>query len=457
MWGRLLTCGGLITRLYECKTKRRVRVPWLLLLSVVAVAQTPPPDSNSFMLKGGTVHTISGAVIENGSVLVRNGKIVGVGKNLAAPKDFKVIDISGEHVYPGMIDSASMIGLEKASEELPSDAEEIGLINPQLRAATAVNPDSDLIPITRANGVTSVVVMPQGDLIAGQMSLIHLDGSSNDAMLVSKTTSVYLKFPAIVTVPLRPHEADDADEDPHTDDTPEPIPYEQAKREYDEKMQTLHSFFDAARVYRRAKQSKSRDFKPDLKYEALLPVLEGATPMFVSAVREREIREAIAFADEQKIKIILADAYEAYKVLPLIKSHNIPVVLGPTFTYPLDRDEEYDRNYTIAADLYKAGIKFAIGTFSAMASRNLPFQAAAAVPYGLPEDAAYKAVSLNAAEIFGLGKKLGSIDEGKSADLIVTDGDPLDVRTTVKMEFIDGKPVDLETRQKQLYEKYKVK
>ncbi len=422
----------------------------------IAVAQTPPAE-NSFMLKGGTVHTISGGIIENGSVLVRNGKIVGVGKNLTAPKDYKVIDITGQQVYPGMIDSASMIGLEKASEELPSDAQEMGLLNPQLRAATAVNPDSDLIPLTRANGVTSVVVMPEGDLIAGQMSLIHLDGSSNDAMLVSKTTSVYLKFPAIVTVPLRPHEADDADEDPHTDDTPEPIPYEQAKRDYDEKMQTLRSFFDQARVYKRAGQAKSRDFKPDLRFEAMLPVLDGSTPMFVSAVREREIREAIAFADEQKIKIILADAYEAYKVLPLIKSHNIPVVLGPTFTYPLNRDEAYDRNYTIPADLYKAGIKFAIGTFSAMASRNLPFQAAAAVPYGLPEDAAYKAVSLNAAEIFGLGKRLGSIDEGKSADLIVTDGDPLDVRTTVKMEFIDGKPVDLETRQKLLYEKYKVK
>jgi len=436
MWGRLVTGSG-------------------LFLAVTAVLAQTPSSENSFMLKGGTVHTISGPVIENGSVLVRNGGIVGVGRNLAAPKDFKIIDVTGQQIYPGMIDSASMIGLEKASEELPSDAEEIGLLNPQLRASTAVNPDSDLIPITRANGVTSAVVMPQGDLIAGQMSLIHLDSSSNDAMQVAKTAAIYLRFPAIVTVPLRPHEADDADEDPHTDDTPEPIPYEQAKRDYDSKMQTLRSFFDQARVYRRARQSKSRDFRTDLKYEAMIPVLDGTTPMFVAAVREREIREAIAFADEQKIKIILADAYEAYKLLPLIKSHNIPVVLGPTFTYPLDRDEPYDRNYTIPADLYKAGIKFAIGTFSAMASRNLPYQAAAAVPYGLPGDAAYKAVSLNAAEIFGLGKKLGSIDEGKSADLIVTDGDPLDVRTTVKMVFIDGKPADLETRQKRLYEKYK--
>jgi imidazolonepropionase-like amidohydrolase len=419
----------------------------------LAWAQTPP-SADGFVLKGGTVHTISGAVIENGSVLVRGGKIVGVGKNLTPPKGYQVIDISGQHVYPGMIDAASMIGLEKSSEALPSDAEEIGLLNPQLRAATAVNPDSPVIPMTRANGVTSAIVMPEGDLLAGQMSMIHLDGSNNDAMTVAPATSVYLRFPAITTVPLRPHEPSEEDEDPMTDATPEPIPYEQAKHDYDEKMQALRGFFDEARQYRKAKQAKSRDFRTNLKYEAMLPVLEGATPMFVTAVRERTIREAIAFAVEQKVKIILADAYEAYKVLPLIKQHNIAVILGPTFSYPLDRDEAYDRNYTTAGDLYKAGIKFAIGTFSSMASRNLPYQAAAAVPYGLPPDAAYKTVSLNAAEIFGLGKKLGSIDEGKSADLIVSDGDPLDVRTTIKMVFIDGKPADLETRQKLLYEKY---
>ncbi len=203
--------------------------------AAVALAQTAaPPADTGFILRGGTVHTISGPVIQNGSVLVRNGKIVGVGKNLTAPKGYQVIDITGQHVYPGMIDAASMLGLEKASQDQPSDAEEAGLLNPQLRAATAVNPDSDLISITRANGVTSVVVMPQGDLIAGQMSLLHLDGSNNDKMTVVPTTSVYLRFPAIVTTPLRPHEADDEDEDPHTDETPEPIPYEQAKHDYDE-------------------------------------------------------------------------------------------------------------------------------------------------------------------------------------------------------------------------------
>jgi imidazolonepropionase-like amidohydrolase len=186
----------------------------------------------------------------------------------------------------------------------------------------------------------------------------------------------------------------------------------------------------------------------------MLPVLEGKTPLFVTAVREQEIREAIDFADKQKVKIILADAAECYKVIPEIKAHNISVVLGPTFRLPINPDDPYDRMYTTPAALQKAGIRFAIASFSARQSRNLPFQAAAAVPFGLAHDDAYRAVSLSVAEIFGVAKQMGSIEEGKSADLIVADGDPMEVTTNVKMVFIGGKPENLDTRQRRLYEKY---
>jgi imidazolonepropionase-like amidohydrolase len=356
-----------------------LRLHLLLFAAVSSFAQTT-------LLQGGTVHTISGPVIEQASILIRDGKIIGVGRNLSAPEGATVIDIQGKHIYPGMIDSSGT-----------TDAE-------QIQAA-------------RTNGITTVEQMSGGAL--------------------------FLRFPAIATTPVPSHDHDDDDDEPTTAVEAEPLSYKVAKKEFDQKMKELNTFFKDARRH-----------PTDPRFVAMQPVLDGSTPLFVAASREREIRDAIAFADAQKIRIILADPYEAYKVLPLIKSHNIPVVLGPTFTLPLDSDDDYDRSYTTPAVLYKAGIKLSIATFSTRLSRNLPYQAAAAVPFGLPHDEAYKAVSLNAAEILGLGKRLGSIDEGKTANLIVTDGDPLEATTHITQVFIDGKPVSLETRQKQLYEKY---
>lgn len=330
----------------------RIAGLWFLAVSLYAglLPAQSTPSSSAFLLRGGTVHTISGPIIEHGSVLVRDGKIIGVGKGLTAPDGVQIIDITGQHVYPGMIDSAA-----------------------------AANPTSEQLQAARANGVTSVMEMP------------------------------HINF-------ARPHEHDDDEELP--------------KRAYEKEKRQLSRYFNDAR--------KNKD----------------TTPLVVIAVREREIREAIALADKHKLQIILADAYEAYKVLPLIKSHNIPVILGPTLSLPLNEDDPYDRSYTTPGDLYNAGIKFSIATFSAWSMRNLPYQAAAAVPFGLPQDQAYRAVSLSAAEILGISKRLGSIDEGKTADLIVTDGDPLEATTHVNLVFIDGKSVSLETRQKQLYEKY---
>jgi imidazolonepropionase-like amidohydrolase len=410
---------------------------------------------DSFLLRGATVHTMSGAAIESGSVLVRGGKIVGVGKSLAAPKDTRIIDGKGLHVYPGMIDAATEVGLvEVNAVRETTDTTEIGRFNPQLVALTAVNPSSEHIPVTRANGITTVATMPEGQLIAGQVSLIHLDGWTTEEMGVIPKAALHLRMPSVQVTGRPPTE----EQEPPASGASAPNTFTGAKQNFDKQMAELNEFFDSARRYKQAKEAHAPDFKIDLKLEAMIPVLEQKEPILVTVIREREIRDALAFADKQKVKIILCEAPEAYKVVKEIKEHNVSVILGPTLALPLDEDDPYDRAYATPADLQKAGIRFAIGTFAGTAnlsSRNLPYQAAQAVAFGLPHDEALKAITKNAADIWGVGDRIGTIEEGKWADLLVTDGDPLESKTQVRLLFIKGKPVDLDNRQKQLYEKYR--
>jgi imidazolonepropionase-like amidohydrolase len=232
------------------------------------------------------------------------------------------------------------------------------------------------------------------------------------------------------------------------------VSYEQQKQAYDKSMKELNDFFEESRRYAQAKAAGAPGFRTDLKLEAMIPVIEGKEPVMVTAIRERAIRDAIAFADKQKIKIILSQCAEAYKVIPEIKAHDIPVVLPPTLALPDGEDEPYDQPPTTPALLYKAGIKFSFASFSVEFSRNLPYQAATAVAYGLPKEEAMKAITVNPAQIFGVAAQMGTIEEGKSADFMMTDGDPLKTETQVKQLFISGKSVNLDNKHKQLYEKY---
>ncbi|HVW86889.1 MAG TPA: amidohydrolase family protein [Bryobacteraceae bacterium] len=428
--------------------------PLLLgLLPLVLCAASASDDS--FLLRGATIHTMAGADIQNGAILVRNGKIIGVGKSLSAPKDVKVIDARGMHVYPGLIDAGTEIGLvEVNAVRETEDTTEIGKFNPQLVALTAVNPSSEHIPVTRVNGITTVAAMPQGQLVAGQVSLIHLDGWTTDEMGVKARAGLHLRLPAIqaggraVFIP---------------DANPGALPglnrgsFAALKKNFDQEMAELNGFFDSARRYKLAKEAKTTGFKPDLRLESMIPVIEGKEPILVSARKEREIRNAIDFADKQRVRIILCDAPEAYKAAKELKERDIPVILGPSLALPQNQDDAYDESYATAAELQKAGVKFSFATLTGgtnLASRNLPFQAAQAVAFGLPHDEALKALTRNAAEIWGVSDQIGTVEEGKWADLLVTDGDPLEARTQVKLLFIKGRPVDLNNRQKDLYEKY---
>ena len=426
---------------------------------ILAALPVMGADENSFMIRGATVHPVSSAAIENGSVLVRDGKIVGVGKGLAVPKGMKVIEAKGMHVYPGMIDSATELGLSEISSVRETvDVGEIGKFNPQLRAEVAINPSSEHIPVVRANGITSVISMPmtvggggggmrgggQTSIISGQSALVHLDGWTWEEMDIKKSAGMAMTFPAIASPGGRFAEMPAA---------MRPPAFAESKKNYEQQIRDLKEFFEEARRYQKAKAS-GMPLASDLKLEAMLPVLEGKVPLVVVAARERAIREAVKFAEEQKVKLVLADPKELGTMGAELKAKNIPVILGPTLALPLHEDDAYDSAYALPGEFYKAGIKFAFGSFNNQFSRNLPYQAAAAVAFGLPYDEALKAITLNPAEIWGVSDRIGSIEEGKWADLMLTDGDPMEAKTQVKQLFIKGKTVDLDNKQRRLFEKY---
>lgn len=399
----------------------------------------------TFLIRGATIHPVSGPDIAGASLLVSDGKIAEIGLKIAVPKTTRVIDAKGLHVYPGLIDSGTEMGLaEIGSVRETNDTSEIGDFNPQLRALVAVNPASEHIPVARANGITMVVSTPSGGVLSGQAALIHLDGWTWEEMAVRRSAAMVLNFPFIQTGRQRgggggPGRA---------------APYAEARKNYEKKLAELREFFESARRYRQAKLAGGPGFRTDPKFEAMIPVLEGKLPVAVVAVRERAIREALQFAEKQKIRIILAEAREVLKLASEIKAKNIPIILGPTLAAPLNEDDPYDAAYTLPAELFRAGVKFAFGTFSNSFSRNLPYNAAQAVAYGLPYEEGLKAITLNPAEIWGVAGEYGSLDKGKWADLMLTDGDPLEVRTQVKQVFIHGREVSLDNRHLRLYQQH---
>jgi len=417
----------------------------------LALAPLRAAGAETILLRGATVHPVSGPDISDGSVLMRDGKIAEVGARIAVPKGARVIELKGLHIYPGMIDSATEIGLTEieAVREM-SDISDIGLFKPQLRAAAAVNPASEHIPVTRANGITSVITSPGGGIVAGQSVLMRLSGWTMEDMAVRAPAAMRLEFPRI----RMPNRFGDS-EAPQT--PARASAYTDAKKRYEQQLRELNDFMESAQRYRQAKAAAGRDFETDLKLEAMIPVLDGKLPMLIRAEKEKTIKEAIVFADKQKVHMILERGTEAWKVAAELKAHNIPVILPPSLRLPDEEDDPYDKPFSIPGELWKAGVKFAFASFGPGAEdnpRNLPYEAAAAVGFGLPQEEALKAVTLYPAQIWGVGDELGSIEKGKWADLIVTDGDPLETRTQIKQMFIKGAPVDLENKHHLLYQKY---
>lgn len=401
----------------------------VLLLSVACVAsasdQIPGKmPEGPVAIVGATLHPVSGDVIEKGTILFEDGKITAIGEKVKVPKKAEVIKADGKHVYPGLFEPYTRIGLtEYAAVRASNDYRETGMMNPNVKANVAVNPDSEIIPVTRSNGVLLALSAPAGGLLAGQGAVMQLDGWTYEDMTV--------KPRAVMAAAMR----GDGDRD------------------------RLEEFFDEARQYAAAKKA-GVEIAHDMRLEAMDAVLAGEQPIVIEVDQWEDIIRAVTFAEKQKVKLIVLGGYDAPKCADVLKRANVPVIISAVHRTPRSPDEPYDGAYTLAKELKEKGIKFCISGYDRAAtwnSRNLPYHAATAAAFGLSKEDAIRSITLSPAEILGVADRVGSLEVGKDATLIVCDGDPMEAATDTEQAWIGGKPVDLNNSQKMLYDKYQQK
>lgn len=406
-----------------------------------------PKQLKPVALVGGTVHTVSGAVIPNGTVLFDGGKITAVGANISVPAGAERVDVAGKHVFPGMIDAYNSIALGEIGLGSPGtiDYAESGQINPSARAEVAVHPESEQIPVGRSGGVTLAVVAPQGGLISGLSAAMMLEGWTWEEMMLKAPVGLIVNWPSMVYSP-----------NPFSQQTKE----DWLKRR-DESLKQLERAFDDARAYmvaRKAEQSKGVPVHDtDPRWEAMIPVLEGKVPVVVNATELTQIQAATAFSEMQKVKLVIAGGFDAWRVADQLKKKSIAVVVTDLQNAGR-RWEEYDVIFSLPKKLQEAGVQFCITSDRSGANiRNLPFHAAQASAYGLSHEEALKAVTLYPAQIFGIADRVGSIEVGKDANLVISDGDILEITSKISQVYIQGRKSDMRDKHTRLYEKYEEK
>ncbi len=379
-------------------------------------------------LVNGTVVTVSGDVIKNGTVVFKDGKITAVGHDVAIPDDAKVKDVKGKYLYPAMIHSGTYLGLMevfRVSETL--DFNEYGDINPNVRAEVAFNADSRHISLARSHGIAVAVVTPTGGIISGMAAAMLTDGWNWEEMVYKAPLGMVVNWPSMDN-----------------------------KTERDNAIAKLSETFKKARRYNKAKQVSDKHFhSTDIRLEAIIPVLNGDIPVIINVSDYRQIQSAINWAEKEDIQIILSGVNQADLVIPHIKDKEIPVIINSVFSGPSHQWEPYDQTFSLPAKLYEAGIRFLIsGEASAANIIRLPNHAAAAVAHGLPEKEALKSITLYPAKIFGIDHRLGSIEKGKDASIIITDGNLLHLTTQIQQVYIKGRKSDMMDKHKLFYKKY---
>ncbi len=386
----------------------------------------PEDTTEEFAIVGATLHPVDSDDIIEGTIVVKGNKIAYVGPAKTLPKKLKKINARNLHVYPGLIDSGSTLGLTEIDKvKETQDYSESGELQPDLRTGVAINPDSELFPVARAGGITSVLVCPKNGLIAGQASLVQTAGWTAPEMVMNLEAGLQIIWST-----------------------------------NEERQQEMAAFLQKARQYKKLKKQTGKNAnRPvvDPRYEALIPYFNQKRPVFIEANSKKEIVGALLFAEKEQLKIIITGGTDAWKLADELKARNVSVIVGPVMKRPLESYDPFDAPYANAGHLHQAGVRFCIRSNSAWNSRNTPFEAAMAVAYGLPEDAALRAITLSAAEILGVENQIGSLTRGKLANLIIADGSPLQHTSHIKAVCVNGKMLRPESKQTRLYERYRAR
>jgi imidazolonepropionase-like amidohydrolase len=428
---------------------------WTALLIVVALAATPA-FAQKILLTGATVHTVTGDTLSPGQVLIQDGKIAAVGATVPGDGASKV-DLAGQHLYPGIIALDTAVGLmEIEAVRATIDSAETGDFKPEVQSWIAVNPDSELIPVTRANGIAYFEPVPAGGSVSGQSGMVAVEGWTTEQRAAKAPLALHVVWPAMDLELSQGRQRGPMPDRGRQKSLPE-----QAK-ERRARLQSMGDFFDEAKAYAKAKDAaasgKAKPLAPVPAWEAMLPYVQGSLPIVIHANEVRQIKSAVNWAATNHYKIIIAGGRDAAMVAPLLAEKSVPVIYEDVYSQPVRETDTYDYPFKTPELLHQAGVKvaFSLGAdnFNAPLTRSLPFAVAQAVAFGLPEAEGEKGLTIYPAQMAGMADRLGSIETGKEATLVALDGKLLDIRANVKHLWLAGKDVSLESRHTKLYQKY---
>lgn len=422
----------------------------LALASVPAAASaqvrmTVPPQSQRIALQGATIHTVTNGVIENGTIVFNNGLITAIGADVEIPPGTRVVDVTGKHIYPGLIDAFSTVGIsEVGAVDMSNDVNEVGDFNPNVRTDIAVNAESRHIGTSRSQGVLTTLTTPGGGLISGMSSAMALEGWSWEEMSMESAAALNVNWPN--PNPRGRGFGGRGGRGGGSGDGESPT--------YEGRVQQLKNYFAEARAYRDA-VAAGEQVTSDARYMAMIPALNRDIPVIVSANGASQINDAITWAKEEGLRLVIRGGDDAIHVADRLVAEEVPVILTSTMSAPSRAHEGYDGAYRRAAQLYEAGVKFAIsGGSGSLYTDRLPYEAGVAVAFGLPEEEAIKAVTINAAELMGLDDRIGSLETGKQATFLITTGTPIDMTSDIEQAYIQGRELDMNDIQKHFFEKY---